>query len=240
VQPTHGAVTGIATVGILGSVERLLAGPLVEVIRRKHPGIEVRLAAAYSGHLQQWLDDGDLDVSLLYNLRTTQSVRVLPLLRDRLWAVAPPQAGLSPDHPVELATVLEQDFVMPIAGHHGIRMLLDEARLECSAEPHVVAQANSMALQTLLVAAGHGWTILPAAGVSDDVAAGRLSAAPLRSPEIVRTVGLGLPRTGKTPAAVAVVATEFLALIRTTVRAGRWTSAEFTPEFVTDDLETKP
>lgn len=237
VRPTRGEVTGIATVGILGSVERLLAGPLVDVVRRKHPGIELHLAAAYSGHLQQWLDDGDLDLALLYNLTTTQSVRVLPILRDRLWAVAPRDAGLSADVPVDLAVLLAQPFVMPIAGQHGIRLLLDEARLGCEVEPPVVAQANSMALQTLLVEAGHGWTILPAAGLAHDVAAGRLSAAPIQNPEIVRTVGLGLPRTGKTAPAVEVVATELLVLIRDAVRSGLWPSAELLPEFTrgTDD-----
>lgn len=239
VAPTPGEVRGIATVGILDSVEGLLAAPLVEVIRRKHPGIELHLVTAYSGHLQQWLDEGDLDVSLLYNLATTQSVRVLPLLRDRLWAVAPPDAGLALDEPVELATVLKQPFVMPIAGRHGIRLLLDEARVGCGVQPQVVAQANSMALQTLLVEAGHGWTVLPAAGVAADVAAGRLSAAPLRSPEIVRTVGLGLPRIGRPPAAVEVVATELLVLIRAAVRAGRWASAELLPDLADDRVDER-
>jgi LysR family nitrogen assimilation transcriptional regulator len=237
-QPDHGVVTGIASVGILGSVEHLLAGPLVEVIARKHPGIELHLATAYSGHLQEWLDAGDLDLSLLYNLTTTQSVRVLPLLCDTLWAVAPPGAGLTPDKPVDLAMVLSQPFIMPIAGQHGIRLLLDEARLGCDVEPRVVAQANSIALQTLLVKAGHGWTILPGAGVAHEAAAGGLSAAPIRNPEIVRTVGLGLPRTGKTPHAAEVVATELLALIRAAVLSGRWASATLLADFVGGDPAT--
>lgn len=237
VQPSREEVTGIATVGLLGSVERLLAGPLVEAVRRKHPGIELHLATAYSGHLQQWLDDGDLDVSLLYNLTTTQSVRVIPLLRDQIWAVAPADGGLTADRPIDLSTLLGQPFIMPIAGQHGIRMLLDEARVELDVKPNVVAQANSMALQTILVEAGLGWTILPAAGVSSYIGAGRLSAAPVRNPHIVRTVGLGLPRTGKTPLAVEVVATELLALIRSVVRSGTWTSAEFSAEFAESSAE---
>jgi DNA-binding transcriptional LysR family regulator len=230
-RPEPGAVNGIATVGMLESLERLLVPPLVEVISRKHPGIELHLATAYSGHLQQWLDVGDLDLSLLYNLTTTQSVRVLPLLHDRLWAVAPVTEGLRPDKPIDLDVVLEQPFIMPIAGQHGIRMLLDEARLSSNVEPKVVAQANSMALQTLLVEAGHGWTVLPGPGVAHDVAAGRLSAAPIRAPQIIRTVGLGLPRTGNIAPAVEVVATELLVLIRRVVSSGQWASADLLPDF---------
>jgi LysR family nitrogen assimilation transcriptional regulator len=230
VQPSREAVTGIATVGLLGSVERLLAGPLVDVVRRKHPGIELHLATAYSGHLQQWLDDGDLDVSLLYNLASTPSVRVVPLLRDQMWAVAPASAGLSVDRPVPLTVLLEQPFIMPVAGQHGIRVLLDEARVDLDVAPNVVAQANSMALQTVLVEAGLGWTLLPAAGVASYIEAGRLSAAPVCAPEIVRSVGLGLPHTGRTPPAVRAVSTELLALVRSVVRSGAWNSAQLAPD----------
>jgi len=225
IRPARHEVRGIATVGILGSVERLLARDLVAMVAAKYPGIELHLASAYSGHLQQWLDDGDLDMSLLYNLTTTQSVRVLPLLRDKLWAVAPADAGLRPDEPIDLTTVLAHPFVMPDAGQHGLRLLLDEARLQCNVEPSIAALVNTMSLQTLLVEAGLGWTILPAAGVAEEVATGRLSAAPLRSPEIVRTVGLGLPRTGTASPAAEAVAAELLTLIRECVRSGRWASA---------------
>lgn len=234
IEPDRGEVTGIASVGILGGLAELLAEPLVRVVAEKHPGIELHLATAYSGHLQQWLDAGDLDLSLLYNLRGSQTVRVLPLVRDHLWAVAPASAGLCADQPVDLATVLAQPFIMPIAGRHGLRILIDQARVQLDVEPRIVAQANSMTLQTLLVEAGHGWTILPASGVSTDVASGRLSAAPLRNPGISRTIGLGLPRTGRTPPAVEAVATELLALIRSTVRSGLWVDAELLSEALAD------
>lgn len=59
VQPTPGVVTGVVTVGLLESATDLLAEPLVSAIAREQPGIELRLMTAYSGYLQQWLDDGD-------------------------------------------------------------------------------------------------------------------------------------------------------------------------------------
>lgn len=224
-RPSREQVTGIATVGLLGSVETLLAGPLVETVRRKHPGIELRLATGYSGHLQTWLDAGDLDVTLLYNLTTTQAVRVVPILRDEMWAIAPADSGLAADRPIDLAEVLERPFVMPATGQHGIRLLLDEARAGLAVTPNTIAHANSMSLQRALVEAGHGWTILPVVAVAPAIASGRLSAAPVRNPAIVRQVGLGLPRTGRIPPAVEVATTELLALVRSVVRSGAWASA---------------
>lgn len=228
IQPSRGEVTGVAAVGILGSVEAMLAQPLVEAISEKHPGIELRLSTAYSGHLQQWLDDGDLDISLLYNLSEAQSMRVLPLVRDQMWAVAPREAGLRTDTPVELTVVLNQPFIMPIADRqHGLRVLIDKARQGAKIEPNVAVHTNSMSLQRLLVQAGQGWTILPAVGVAELAAAGELSAAPLRDPEISRTLVLGFARTGRPTAAVEVVAAQLVRLAREAVLGGSWASAEW-------------
>ncbi|MFD8221892.1 LysR family transcriptional regulator [Streptomyces sp. NPDC059697] len=115
IQPAPGAVTGIVTVGLLESATDLLAEPLVSALARDRPGIELRLMTAYSGHLQQWLDDGDLDLSLLYDLASTPSPNAHPLVREHLWAVAPPDGGLRPDRPVAFARVAAHPLVMPTA-----------------------------------------------------------------------------------------------------------------------------
>jgi LysR family transcriptional regulator, nitrogen assimilation regulatory protein len=47
-----GTVAGIVTVGLLESTAELLSEPLVSAVCREHPGIELRLLTAYSGHLQ--------------------------------------------------------------------------------------------------------------------------------------------------------------------------------------------
>ncbi|MFI5542050.1 LysR substrate-binding domain-containing protein [Nocardia sp. NPDC051900] len=92
-----------------------------------------------------------------------------------------------------------------------------------------------MALQKKLVMSGRGWTVLPATGVAADVAAGRLSGAPLSEPEIARTVVLGLQRGTWTPPPVQAVTVELLRLVRTAVTSGAWPSATLLSEDF-DDL----
>jgi LysR family transcriptional regulator, nitrogen assimilation regulatory protein len=226
IRPEPGAVTGIVRVGVLESVLDVVAEPLVAAVRSRHPGIELRVLTAYSGHLQQWLNDGDVDLSLLYNLADTQSLAVLPLLTERLWAVAPPSAGLRPDRPVPWDDALQHPLVLPSAGH-GLRALIDQGRATTATQPDVAVETNSMYLQKKLVLAGHGWTVLPAAGVAADVAAGRLAAAPLTAPETSRSLVLGLQRTARTPPPVDAVAGELIRLIRTAVRSQEWPSARW-------------
>lgn len=224
IRPDPGEITGIVSVGLLESVIDILAQPLAATMAERHPGIELRILTAYSGHLQQWLDSGDIDLSLLYNLTDAPSLALIPLLRENLWVVAPPDAGLTPESPVPWEAVLAQPLVLPVTGH-GLRALIDQARSSVAVEPHITSQTNSMHLQKKLVLAGHGWTVLPAAGVAGDIAAGVLSGAPLTSPEVARSVVLGVQRGNRTPAPVETVVSELTRLARALVRSGVWPSA---------------
>lgn len=71
-------------------------------------------------------------------------------------------------------------------------------------------------------ASDHGWTILPRVGITADVEAGRFSAAPLREPEMRRSVVLGISRAGCVLAATEVVAAELVRRVCAVVRSGRW------------------
>jgi LysR family nitrogen assimilation transcriptional regulator len=222
--PAPGVVTGIVTVGLLESTADLLGEALVSAVLRAHPGIELRVLSAYSGHLQQWLDDGDLDLSLLYNLKSTPSVNVTPLVREQLWVAAPASDALRTDRPVPLTEVAGKRIVMPAAGH-ALHALVSRAAQEAGAELDISVQTNSMPMQKALVRGGHGWTILPALGVAPDVERGILSAAPLAEPEVWRSIVLGMPRAGRITAAVETVAKELVRQIHRAVHNGRWPSA---------------
>lgn len=213
IRPSGSEMTGIVRVGLLESVLDVIAEPLATAVSRRHPGIELRLLTAYSGYLRDWLDSGDIDMSLLYNLDDTESLTVVPLLREPLWAVAPPGAELSPSSPVPWEEVLAQPLVLPVTGH-GLRALIDQVRSEVTTPPRVTVQTNSMFLQKKLVLAGHGWTVLPAAGVAGDVAAGTFSGAPVTAPDIVRSVVLGLRRGRRIPSPVEAVAGQLTGIAR--------------------------
>ncbi|HEU5023394.1 MAG TPA: LysR family transcriptional regulator [Spirillospora sp.] len=224
VQPAPGVVAGAVTVGLLESTLDLLAEPFVAAVAREHPGVEVRLMTAFSGHLQQWLDDGDLDLALLYNLDRPPRLNTHPLVLEDLWAVAPPTEGLRGSRPVQMAQVAEHPLVLPADGH-ALRCLIDRAAAQADVKLHVAVQTNSLPVQKRLVAAGHGWTILPAVAVAEDIARGALSGAPLSDPRVRRSIVLAAQRAATTPPPVKAVAFILIHLIETAVAEGRWPSA---------------
>lgn len=214
-------VAGPVTIGLLESVTDILLEPLFTTVTACYPGIDLRILTGYSGHLRQWLEDGDVDLSLLYDVAGSPPV-VLPLLDEVLWVVGPPGAGLSSDEPVPWATALRRPLILPVAGH-GLRVLIDKGRAAVSHELDLVAETNSMHIQKSLVLNGSGWTILPAIGVAGDIRDGVLSGAPLCEPTVSRSLVLGRPFGGRTPPAVDAVASGLVELIERLVGDGRWT-----------------
>ena len=223
--PAPGTLTGLVSVGLLESTADLLAGSLVSAVLRDHPGIELRVLTAYSGHLQKWLDEGDLDLSLLYNLASTPSLNVRTLVREKLWVVAPAACGLSAGRPVPLTSAAEHPMVLPAPGH-ALRVLIDRAVAQAQADIGIAVQTNSMTLQKQFVRGGHGWTILPGAGLGTDIAAGALSAAPLTEPEVYRSIAIGTPRTGPVTAAARAVADELVRQVQAAAVGTQWPSAQ--------------
>lgn len=221
ISPDHSAASGMVRVGLLESVTSVLAEPLTAALASRYPGIELRVMTGYSGHLQQWLERGDLDLSLLYDLAGSPPAAAVPLLHEQLWAAAPPDAGLAPGTPVSWARLLDHPLVLPVPGH-GLRTLVDAAVASLAAVPRLAVQVNSMELQKRLVLGGHGWTVLPASGVAGDITAGRLSGAPLAAPEVSRSVVLARRPSARTPAPVLAVAAELRQLTGDLVGSGAW------------------
>lgn len=223
--PPPGAVRGLVNVGLLESTADLLAEPLMSAVRCDHPGIELRILTAYSGHLQKWLDDGDLDLSLLYNLAPTPSLNVRTIVRENLWVVAPSGCGLSAGQPVSMASAAEHPLIMPAPGH-ALRTLIDRAVTQAQVDIQIAVQTNSMSVQKQLVRGGHGWTILPGVGIAVDIAAGTLSAAPLAEPEVYRSIAIGVPRAGPVTLAARAVADELKRQVQAAAGHSQWLSAQ--------------
>jgi DNA-binding transcriptional LysR family regulator len=224
IRPSKGAaeaVRGIVTLGLLPSTAEVVSSALLSAVRASHPDIQLRLSTAYTGYLQTWLEQGDIDASLLYGLQQSNAIDATPLLIEPLWLVGPPAAGLSAQQPVLLADCRDKTMILPGAAH-GLRSLVDIACAEAGITLLLSAETDSMRIQRSLVLGGHGYTILPQIAVAEDVARGILSAAPLTAPELQRTIVLATPTTRRITAATRCVLALLQQVMRQAVHEGRW------------------
>lgn len=226
VQPIDGPVSGIVSIGLLASTSDLLATLLATEVARRYPHIRLRLTIGYAGHLQDWLEAGDLDAALLYGQKETPSLHVKALIEESLWAVAAPSARLSRKRPQSLEQVASKPFVLP-AAPQGLRAAIEHAATEAGLTLQVFAETNALSVQKELVAQGHGWTILPAVGVTQEVERGILSAAPLAPPGLQRTIVLAAPSRRQSTTPVRCVVGVLLDCVQSTFEQGRWPDARW-------------
>ncbi|WP_250454549.1 LysR substrate-binding domain-containing protein [Caballeronia sp. ATUFL_M2_KS44] len=226
IQPVEGPVSGIVSIGLLASTSDVLATLLAGEVAKRYPHIRLRLTIGYAGHLQDWLQAGDVDAALLYGQKETSALHVKPLLEESLWAVAAPSAMLSRKRPLTLARVAREPFILP-AAPQGLRAVIEHAATEAGLTLQVFAETNALSVQKELVAQGHGWTILPAVGVTQEVARRTLSAAPLISPALKRTIVLAAPGSRQATAPVRCVVGVLLDCVKSTFESGRWPDARW-------------
>lgn len=226
IRPSEGPISGIVTIGLLASTADLLSSALVTTVAQAYPGIRLRISVGYAGHLMEWLEQGEVDVALLYDQKQTPALQVKALLEEPLWVVAPASARLRRNKALELAQVVKHPFVLPSAPH-GLRALMEQAATLMGLEFILCAETNDLNVQKALVIDGHGWTILPAVAVAHDVARGVLSAAPLAEPALLRKVVLAAPTSRQATPPVRCVVAALLECMKTAVQENKWAGARW-------------
>lgn len=226
IRPSDGPISGIVTIGLLASTAELLSIALVTTVAQAYPGIRLRISVGYAGHLVQWLEQGEVDVALLYDQKQTPAMQVKALLEEPLWVVAPASARLRRNKALELAHVVKHPFVLPSAPH-GLRALMEQAATLMGLEFTVCTETNDLNVQKALVIDGHGWTILPAVAVAHDVARGVLSAAPLAEPALLRKVVLAAPTRRQSTPPVRCAVAALLDCMKTAVQENKWIGARW-------------
>ena len=226
IAPEPGAVTGIVTIGLLPSTSDLLAAPLITALKQKYPKLTVRISMGYADYLQKWLADGEVDVALLYDPKPSALLGIEPLLDEALYLVGLPDAGLTQNCPVPFHDLARRPLIVP-SQPHGLRLLLDHACAVAGVRLSIVAETNAMSIQKNLVSNGFGFTVLPSVAILEDVAHGRVCAAPITAPDLQRRIVLALPTTRRSSIAVRCAASELRAQIKAFVNQNCWPSARW-------------
>lgn len=185
-------LSGQIAIGLPPTVSDIIAVPLVAAFGRAHPSVVVRLVGAYTGYLLDWLHRGEIDVAILYDPRSARSLRSYPLLREDLFLIGPAQAGFSTARSLSFRELRGKRLLLPSV-RHGLRTIVERCAAEAGIGLDVAVETDSYATLKDLVRQGHGWTILPLAPIHEDIAAGRLTGAPLTDPAPVRRLVLSYP-----------------------------------------------
>lgn len=187
-----GQLRGAVSFGMPPSVSMVLSVPLAETVRLELPQVRLQAVEAMSGYIRDWLQEGRVDLAILYDLDRVQDYAVTHFLDEDLYLYAAPDAwpeGLEPGAPVALADLAGLELVLP-GPSHGLRKRIEAEARARGIALNVVIEMDAMTQIKELVARGSGYTIFAPAAAQDFVARGELVKARIVDPVLTRPVYL--------------------------------------------------
>ena len=225
----HGTeARGQVSVALPGSIGQPLSVPLVQAAEERLPGVSLRIVEGMSGHIERWVEDGQVDIGFIFSVGHVRHLSVRKLLTEDLYLILPPSAsrgavganGILSD-PVPLSAIAGMRLILPSVTH-GLRDLIDRSTRAAGLTFRVQTEIDALPQIKKLVELGSGVSILSLAAVHDELCDGRLVAARLVDPSIQRSVHLVRhPGRVVTRASLEVEAL-LLDVMRSLVKRGMW------------------
>jgi LysR family nitrogen assimilation transcriptional regulator len=192
VQAVNAAASGQAVLALPYSINRLLGVELVEAVINHAPSTSVRLVEAPTGQIRGWLDEGRIDLGVLYDLGPIRHLSARRLASEEMYLIGP--AGrfgsrneCAPDVPL---AELAQYPLITLGPQHGLRKFLDQEALRLGFTYRVSHEIDAVNTIAALVAKGHGYTVLTKPAVDDELFSGKLSFARIGGGALRRTLSL--------------------------------------------------
>lgn len=217
----HASFRGAVAIGTTPTIAEIVTVRLVKRIREAHPELSIRFSSAFSGYLLDWVQRGELELAISYDLEPLHTLRIVPVMMENLVLVGPPSAGLQLDKPVHFATLVQEQMVLP-SPRHGLRKIMDHCAADLGFKIAASVEADSFGAMIDLVRHGFGLTALPLASIYSHLQNGTLCAAPLIEPTPMRKLVMVSPADRHVSPATRYVGETFVELAAELVEQGIW------------------
>ncbi len=167
VAALQGLQVGNASFGIVGTASRWLVPALVADLRKRAPGIELRVNEGASERLLAEVLDQELAQAVVTEPVRDERLAVEHLMEEDLVGLAPPGTELPPE-PVPLEALAQMPLVLPPAGNP-LRIEVEQAARAQGVTLPVPVEIEGIRLIADLVAAGAGVSVLPETAIPPEL-----------------------------------------------------------------------
>ena len=208
------------------TIARILFSRLAGALKSDLPDTSLHFVEGLASQILGRLDDGEIDIAILYlPERYGAGLNADRLLTEDLHLVTPPGSSL-PDGPVPASALAGLPLVLP-STHHGLRVMTESLAARCGFSVTVAVECDgSLSLMKRLVTATGACTVLPAAAVMEEVAAGRLRSHRIESPAVTREVAVVWPRKSAATEDLGKVSRIIRRVTEEAVGEGAWPDAK--------------
>lgn len=162
VDAVRGLLRGSLTVGSEQCLGVIDLPPVLASFRRAHPGVEIRLRYAGSGHLVEEIRLGRLNVGFVaLPGPAPDGVRLLPVATEEMALLCHPGHALAEAETVGLTDLLGEDFI-DFSADWGARQVNDRTFARRGAERRICVEVNDVHTLLDFVHQGLGVALVPA------------------------------------------------------------------------------
>lgn len=196
IRATAGTPVGTVRIGILPSTAHPLASTLYHQLKQRYPLIQLIVREGQGAQLETWLDNGDVDLAVLYRHSPIPNHGDIYLSQVPTFLVGPPGDALTRAETVSF-DVLDRLPLVLFCRPNSWRDRLDQIAAERGITLDVAAEADSLALQTRIVSDGGIYALLGPYAISGANAELRLQTSRVIEPELSRHIALAMSRHGQ-------------------------------------------
>lgn len=197
VEASPEQIAGNVVIGMPPSVSVMLAPPVIDHCQQHYPEISLRITEGLSIFLEEWLNQGKIDIGVMTRPSEVSNIDCTALVREQMVLIGSPQQLPTDKTEVRLSELAALPFVMA----DGFRKLIDPWTERLDIKLNYVIEVDSAVLIKELVSRGLAFSIAPYGFVHKDVLNGDLGVLPLVDPPITRDLVLANnPRVPLSPA----------------------------------------
>jgi len=215
IRTAAGTPIGQVRIGSLPSTAYPLLTTVFMRLKREFPLVQMAVREGQGAQLETWLDDGSVDLAILFRISPTPRNGDVYLFEAPTYLVSAVGDPLTAKPTVEFSALENLPLVLfcrPSAWRNHLEQVADEQRVTLN----VALEADSLSMQTNIVAAGGVYALLGPDAIANASRTLRLQSARLVAPIVNRHVALAMSPRGKTTLACRTV----MQLIRDVARSG--------------------
>lgn len=209
--------SGRVAIGFPSALSNILEYEYFLQMRKDYPKVVLHLTDGNSSLLRERLDNGRLDIALLFLGRSERGLFVEPLGQEELFYVSS-----EPDSvPITLKEAAEGPLLLPGPGS-GIEKAAREAFREHDLNPIVIGEIDTMTALRRAVADGVAATILPWAALTEEGGSRKLRARRFADVKLIRPVALCFSEVSDRGPAIDAAALTLKAVIGRLIKDRKW------------------
>ena len=85
-----------------------------------YPNVKLRIISGFSGHVQDWLQRGKIDLGVAYEGQQSNLIKAQPIIIEKLFFIQSAAKGAQDGVPIDAHTALQQTLILPNP-EHGLR-----------------------------------------------------------------------------------------------------------------------